>query len=269
MTIIEFRVALPISIEEVDVAYRYMVCKANEDITGGGEGCDWKIHEKFDYSGQNDAKSPRKGYEVKETKGWYEYKEFGITGLLPGFLRTILAGTKLILDEETYTGEHHSQSVNGISIVPHSSFNLNLETKFLRPEERNDNVFSLSEKELKQRQVMDINLFNEKKLHSICDMSTFHSEKKNIGPFQENWIETTPNICYFYRVVKINYIYYNIYHEQIVFTKQICLQMIKYMDKWTDMTENDLELFEEEVRKNLRNLIDDDSKQKMFAHYEE
>lgn len=52
--IVEFRVPLPFCLENPMIGYRYMNLKACESATGGGEGVEWLIEEKYsDYLSGN------------------------------------------------------------------------------------------------------------------------------------------------------------------------------------------------------------------------
>ncbi|KAK8807108.1 hypothetical protein WA158_003867 [Blastocystis sp. Blastoise] len=270
--IVEFRIALPIDYKDVDIAYHYMICKAVEEVTGGGEGCDWADHKKITLSDPTTYETPIHKFHTTVHEAFYEYKKYSVMAMCPAFAKKILPKEDLVMDEETIMADHYSQSINTLSCFEDNKFKIYCETKFINKNDAIDNVFDLTEKELNDRTVFTYDLFKNTKLRKICDMSTFHSEKKNIGPFQENWIETTPNICYFCRVLKVDVNIFGIGQiicaffkkQQEVFNQQICLQMLQYMDEWSDMTMNDMENYEENVRKELKQLIHQDKKENIF-----
>lgn len=45
--IVEFRVPLPFCLENPMIGYRYMNLKACESATGGGEGVEWIVEERY------------------------------------------------------------------------------------------------------------------------------------------------------------------------------------------------------------------------------
>ena len=45
--IVEFRVPLPFCLDNPMIGYRYMNLKACESATGGGEGVEWLVEEKY------------------------------------------------------------------------------------------------------------------------------------------------------------------------------------------------------------------------------
>ena len=81
MIIKEYRVTLPMTVEEYQVAQLYSVAEASKNETGGGEGVEVQRNEP--YKGH-----PLLGNEFSE--GQYTYKVYKLASRVPNFVRMIV-----------------------------------------------------------------------------------------------------------------------------------------------------------------------------------
>lgn len=73
--IYEFRIPLPVSVEEYKVAQLYMVAQASRDNTGGGEGVEVLKNEPYDNTDGHLGRAEYSGVEIPRNKGQYTLKK--------------------------------------------------------------------------------------------------------------------------------------------------------------------------------------------------
>lgn len=96
MVVIEFRMRLPLTVEEYQVAQLYMVAKASKENTGGGEGVEVLRNEPYDNTDGHWGVSEFSGITVPRNCGQYTLKKVRAgrsaapTCLAPGLPRPLM-----------------------------------------------------------------------------------------------------------------------------------------------------------------------------------
>uniref|UniRef100_A0A8C6UGL2 Phosphatidylinositol transfer protein N-terminal domain-containing protein n=1 Tax=Neogobius melanostomus TaxID=47308 RepID=A0A8C6UGL2_9GOBI len=87
MLIHEFRIVLPISVEEYQVAQLYAVAEASKGETGGGDGVEVLVNEP---------------YQNGDEKGQYTHKIYHLQSKVPGWIRAFAPKGALEIHEKAW-----------------------------------------------------------------------------------------------------------------------------------------------------------------------
>lgn len=88
----EYRIPLPISVEEYQVGQLYSVAEASKDNTGGGEGVEVVKNEP---------------YQNAESKGQYTFKIFRMESKVPKMIRKLFPKGSLNFHEHAWNAYPH------------------------------------------------------------------------------------------------------------------------------------------------------------------
>ena len=95
----EYRIPLPITVEEYHIAQLYSVAEASKNETGGGDGVEVVTNEPY----END---PEHG-----GSGQYTYKLMHLQNKVPGWLRKVAPTGSLTLEEEAWNAYPYCKTV--------------------------------------------------------------------------------------------------------------------------------------------------------------
>ena len=107
MIIKEFRVTLPMTVEEYQVAQLYSVAEASKNETGGGEGVEVRKNEP--YGPAHGTPHALLGDQFNE--GQYTYKVYHLASKVPQFVRMIAPKGSLEVHEEAHNGYPYCRTV--------------------------------------------------------------------------------------------------------------------------------------------------------------
>ncbi|KOB69734.1 Phosphatidylinositol transfer protein/retinal degeneration b protein [Operophtera brumata] len=102
MLIKEFRVTLPLTVEEYQVAQLYCVAEVSKNETGGGEGIEVIKNEPF-------KDFPLLG--GKYSSGQYTYKIYHLASKVPAFIRLLAPKGALEVHEEAWNAYPYCRTV--------------------------------------------------------------------------------------------------------------------------------------------------------------
>jgi hypothetical protein len=102
MLIKEYRVTLPLTVEEYQVAQLFSVAEASKDNTGGGEGIEVLKNEPF-------TNYPLLG--GKYNSGQYTYKIYHLASKVPAFIRLLAPRGSLEIHEEAWNAYPYCRTV--------------------------------------------------------------------------------------------------------------------------------------------------------------
>jgi hypothetical protein len=244
MIIKEFRIPLPLTVEEYQVAQLYSVSKMSVQETSGQEGVEIVKNEP---------------YENSEGKGQYTYKLYHLGNKMPGWIAAILPKDLKVLHEEAwnaypicktvitspYFGDKFLIQIDSV----HKPFNGKYE----------ENVFPVAAENKKYYSTDVIDIANDALDPKECadDPTKFRSAKAERGPFAGNWTLGSPiMVCYKLVTLKANISlvggkvesFLNGY-ERKLFLK-FHKQLVCWMDEWFGKTLEEIRQIEEEAKKN-------------------
>ncbi|XP_030750427.1 protein retinal degeneration B isoform X2 [Sitophilus oryzae] len=178
MLIKEYRIPLPLTVEEYRVAQLYMIAKkSREESSGQGSGVEILINEPYK--------------DGPGGQGQYTKKIYHVGSHLPGWIKGILPKTALMVEEEAWNAYPYTKTRYTCPFV--EKFYLEIETYYFPDNGHQDNVFHLTGSDFRNR-IVDIIDFVRDQLYGTDyvrneDPLLYVSEKSGRGPLSENWVE--------------------------------------------------------------------------------
>jgi len=254
MIIKEYRVTLPMTVEEYQVAQLYSVAEASKNETGGGEGVEVLKNEPYDDVPLLNGKF---------TKGQYTYKIYHLASKVPSWIKMVAPKGSLEVHEEAWNAYPYCKTVLSNPGYMKDNFYIVIETYHIGDRGDQENVHELDTKKLKNRTVVPIDIANDDVAPADFkkdeDPSTFKSEKTGRGPLSGDWKSSVEPVMTAYKLVTIQFKWWglqdrveNFIHatEKRIFTN-FHRQVFCWMDKWHGMTMDDIRSLEEETKKKL------------------
>ncbi|XP_027432541.1 LOW QUALITY PROTEIN: membrane-associated phosphatidylinositol transfer protein 2 [Zalophus californianus] len=201
MIIKEYRIPLPMTVEEYRIAQLYMIQKKSRNETYG-EGSGVEILENRPYT------------DGPGGSGQYTHKVYHVGMHIPSWFRSILPKAALRVVEESWNAYPYTRTRFTCPFV--EKFSIDIETFYKTDAGENPNVFSLSPVEKNQLTIDFIDIVkdpvppNEYKTEE--DPKLFRSIKTQRGPLSDNWIEeykqqVFPIMCA-YKLCKVEFRYW-------------------------------------------------------------
>ncbi|XP_041563994.1 protein retinal degeneration B isoform X3 [Drosophila elegans] len=178
MLIKEYRIPLPLTVEEYRIAQLYMIAKkSREESHGEGSGVEIIINEPYkDGPGGN---------------GQYTKKIYHVGNHLPGWIKSLLPKSALTVEEEAWNAYPYTRTRYTCPFV--EKFSLDIETYYYPDNGYQDNVFQLSGSDLRNRIVDVIDIVKDQLWGGDYvkeeDPKHFVSDKTGRGPLGEDWLE--------------------------------------------------------------------------------
>ncbi|XP_026810845.1 phosphatidylinositol transfer protein alpha isoform isoform X1 [Rhopalosiphum maidis] len=280
MLIKEFRVVLPLTVEEYQIAQLYSVAEASKNETGGGEGIEVLKNEPF-------TNYPLLGGKYSE--GQYTYKIYHLASKVPGMIKLLAPKGALEVHEEAWNAYPYCRTVitnpnymkekfmitiesfhyadrgtqNNNPNYMKENFSIVIESYHIADRGTQENVHELSPEKLKQREVQIIDIGNDSISSSDYkedeDPKKFKSQKSGRGPLQGNWIETANPVMTCYKLVSADFKWFGLQNrvenliqksERRLFTN-FHRQVFCWMDRWHGLTLQDIREIEEKTREVL------------------
>uniref|UniRef100_A0A915N1L8 Phosphatidylinositol transfer protein n=1 Tax=Meloidogyne javanica TaxID=6303 RepID=A0A915N1L8_MELJA len=204
MLIKEYRIPLPLTAEEYQIAQLFMIQKKSRlESSGVGSGVEIIKNEPYSDGPNGDS-------------GQYTFKIYHIGNRIPVWIRNILPSSALEAHEESWNSYPYTRTRYSCPLISH--FSVEVETKYLNDSGNSENVFNLSQDELKNR-VIDVIDFVRDPISSHDylveeDPKIFKSIKTGRGPLNECWIENCtsnklPLMCA-YKLCKVEFKYWGL-----------------------------------------------------------
>lgn len=256
MLIKEYRVPLPFTVEEYQIAQIYMVSKISKQQTGNGEGI--QIIES-------------KPFDDENGKGQYTHKILHIGSKIPGWLRTFIPPTALQVDEKAWNAYPYCKTVYSCPFLG-DRFSLTVTTKYVQDNGSSPNVFNHTEAELKERSGVDVvdianDPFDPAKYKAEEDPSLYVSEKTGRGKLGKDWIQTTNPIMCSYKECAVQLRIWGVQTAGEAYIHKVALrdvflsghrQVFCWMDEWFGKTLEEMRVIEAETKLELDKLISQD-----------
>jgi len=255
MLIKEFRIVMPMTVEEYQVAQLYAVAEASKKETGGGEGVEVQKNEPYD-------NVPLLG--GKFTKGQYTYKIYHLASKVPNFVRMIAPKGSMEIHEEAWNAYPYCKTVLANPGYMKENFFIKVETYHKPGRGDEDNVHELSPEQLKMREVINIDIAHDKVSSSDYkkdeDPTTYKSEKTGRGPLTtKTWKNEVEPVMTCYKLVTVEFKWFGLQNKVESFIgsteKRLFLnfhrQVFCWTDKWHGMTMEDIRALEDQTKKEL------------------
>lgn len=262
MVVHEFRIPLPLTVEEFSRGQLYMTAQTSLENSKGDEGIEWIKNEPYDNTDGSWGVSELTGTVVPRTKGIYTLKRYHFKSKVPTILAKLAPNDSLFLIEEAWNAYPHCKTTLVNGYLSKDTMRIEVETLHV------DNVLDLDEalemtpQEKKARKVEYIDIAkvyadkNAKDYDANKDLTLFHSEKTGRGPLQPDWQTSgkTPLMCA-YKLVRADFKIFGlqstgenlvINNQRTIFGQTLC-HAVATIDKWVDMTPEDIRRIEDEV----------------------
>lgn len=249
----EFRVILPMTLEEYQVGQLYSVAKTSNLETHDDAGVEILKNEPFE--------------NEEMGKGQYTHKIYHLGSRLPGWARALAPASALMLVEEAWNAYPYCKTVL-TSPFMEDKFKFIIETRHCADRGDSENVHNLPEKELKKREVEIIDITTpaaEKDYKEDEDPTKFHSEKTGRGPLEKGWIEDADPVMCAYKLVTVEFKWWGLQSrvesfmmsmETNIFLK-FHKQVFCWLDEWHGMSMEAVREYEDELRDQLNKKIED------------
>ncbi|EUD67810.1 hypothetical protein C922_01999 [Plasmodium inui San Antonio 1] len=260
MKLIEFRLPLPLTKEEYNTCYRYLMSKvSNEDadntINGVGKNGNTNI--------RTLVVSKMESFDDGSGKpGYYSFKRMNFVNKIPKWVLNFVDPKCCLIDEKIWSTNPFMKSVYQATGFPKA--HVQVESTYHMGYNTEDNPFNISEDLLKERQVVLIDIVNDNVSYTSYlpqeDPTIFYSEKARRGKLEEDWIENSKVIITCYKLFNIDVPYFGILSSKLEnwIVSVIKNSLFKYhrkalcwIDEWFDLTQDQLRTLEEGTQKKL------------------
>ncbi|XP_072290153.1 membrane-associated phosphatidylinositol transfer protein 2-like isoform X6 [Eucyclogobius newberryi] len=255
MLIKEYRIPMPMSVEEYRIAQLYMIQKKSREESCG-EGSGVEIMENKPYTdGPGGA-------------GQYTHKVYHIGMHIPSWFRSILPKAALRVEEESWNAYPYTRTRYTCPFV--EKFSIDIET-YYKPDTGNQvDVFNMSAAEKRLRAIDPIDIVtdpiaaHEYKVEE--DPRLYKSAKTQRGPLSDDWIEEynnnpgkTPIMCA-YKLCKVEFRYWGMQSKIERFIHDVGLRKVMvrahrqawcWQDEWYGLTMEDIRQLELETQLDL------------------
>ncbi|XP_055296893.1 protein retinal degeneration B isoform X2 [Sitodiplosis mosellana] len=260
MLIKEYRIPLPLTVQEYRIAQLYMIAKKSRDESkGAGSGVEILINEPYD--------------DGPGGVGQYTRKIYHIGSHLPGWIKGLLPKSAMTVEEEAWNAYPYTKTRCTCPFV--EKFSLEIETYYFPDDGHQENVFNLDGSDLRNRTVDLIDIVKEQLYGHDYDESEdptlYISSKTKRGPLSESWLEdywnevkdkmqpTSRNMSLMcaYKLCRVEFRYWGMQTKLEKFIHDIALrktmvtahrQAWAWQDEWHGLTMENIREFERETQ---------------------
>ncbi|CAI5445087.1 unnamed protein product [Caenorhabditis angaria] len=259
MLIKEYRILLPMTVDEYRIAQLYMIQKKSR-LDSHGKDSGVEIISNKPYSD-----GPGKS-------GQYTFKIYHVGSRIPAWIRTVLPTNALEAHEEAWNA--YPQTKTRYSTPMMDRFSLEVETLYFDDDGRQENVFNLKDSELRSR-VVDYMDFVKDPIsnHDYAtdeDPKLFKSTKTGRGPLSEDWVEEHRRkgltIMCAYKLCRVEFRYWGMQTRAERWIHDLALrntmlrahrQAWAWQDEWDGLTMDDIRKLEDEAAVHLSKVMAD------------
>lgn len=252
----EYRICVPLSVEEYHIGQLYGVAEASKNETGGGEGVEVVVNE------------PREEVIPGESSGavmksQYTHKVFHLESKVPGIIRKLAPSGALTVHEKAWNAYPYCRTVYTNDYMK-EAFHIVIETRHEPGTGEIENVHGLSANHLKKRVIDKIDIANDKcdtrDYKAEEDPTKFKSTKTGRGPLEgAEWEKSQDTVMTCYKLYHIEFKWrglQTVIENMVVKSVRRLLfnfhrQVFCTMDNWHGMTIEDIRELEAQTKKDL------------------
>nr|ACO14881.1 Phosphatidylinositol transfer protein beta isoform [Caligus clemensi] len=251
----EYRVPLPMSVDEYKIAQLFAVAEVSKHETGGGEGVE--VYKNEPYKGE-----PLIDGGLDE--GQYTYKIYHLASRVPRFIQAIAPEGSLEVHEEAWNAYPYCRTILTSPKYMKENFHIIIETNHLPDKGDSQNAHKLDDKMLKSREVVPIDIAFDPVLPNDYkepeDPQKFHSDKTGRGPLVSNdWVSQADPIMTCYKLVTVYFKWWGLQTRVESFIQgtfkrlftNLHRQVFCWMDKWHGMTMESIRALEDKTKEEL------------------
>ncbi|KMZ85303.1 phosphatidylinositol transfer domain-containing protein [Plasmodium vivax Brazil I] len=260
MKLIEFRLAMPLTMEEYKICQQYLLAKVSHEDTEN------TIHG-VGHNKKTDGRSLvlfKKGTYDDENgePGDYTFKRMNLVNKIPKWLLNFVDPKYCLIDEKSWNSYPYLKTVYEATGFPKAQ--VQVESTHHIGYNTEDNAFNISDEQLAQRKVVLIDIVNDKVAYKDYlpeeDPTIFYSERAQRGKLDENWIENSKVIMTCYKLFNIDIPYFGMFCSKlenwiVTVIKDSLLKYhrkaLSWIDEWIDLTDEQIRAFEAEIQNKL------------------
>ncbi|XP_011060769.1 PREDICTED: protein retinal degeneration B isoform X10 [Acromyrmex echinatior] len=260
MLIKEYRIPLPLTVEEYRIAQLYMIAKkSREESKGAGSGVEIIENEPYNNGpGGN---------------GQYTHKIYHVGSHLPGWFKSLLPKSALIAKEEAWNAYPYTKTRYTCPFV--GKFSVEIETYYFPDDGHQENVFNLTGSDYRNRIVDIIDIVKDQPYGTDYvkeeDPKLYVSEKTGRGPLEDTWLEDywadvegkqqpTPSgksLMCAYKLCRVEFHYWGMQTKLEKFIHDVALRktMVRahrqawaWQDEWNGLTMEDIREIERQTQ---------------------
>lgn len=182
----EYRICMPLTVEEYQIGQLYMISKHSCEQSGGGEGVE-VVRNELDTHPQHGP-------------GQLTEKRIYLSSKLPSWLKAFVPRFFYVI-EKAWNFYPYTITEYSVSFIP--KFSIRIETRFENNNGSNNNVFGDTPTPEENVCFLDIltDPIPEKHYKESEDLSCWRSNKTNRGPLEKGWRDNhSPIMCSYKRV---------------------------------------------------------------------
>uniref|UniRef100_A0A5S6QDA5 Reverse transcriptase domain-containing protein n=1 Tax=Trichuris muris TaxID=70415 RepID=A0A5S6QDA5_TRIMR len=253
MLLREYRIVLPVSLEEYKVGQLWNVMETSKYVTGGGEGVEVLQNEAF-------VNNPLIGN--KFPNGQFTYKIYHLESKIPWWLRQILPSGATKLHEQAWNAFPYCRTLLTNPDYMEENFLIKVETMHLVDRGTTANAHNLSDQDLSIRQVVVVDIANDvftKQDKSEYDPRIYKSLKTGRGPLRGGWYNNCEPYMCCYKLVTVQFKWWGVQTRAERFIQQqynslfrlFHRQLFCTIDKWYNLTIEDIRALELQAKSDL------------------
>jgi len=247
----EYRIVMPLSVEEYQVAQLYAVAKASLEETHGDAGVEVLKNEPFE--------------NEEMGAGQYTYKIYHLGSRLPGWARALAPASALMLEEEAWNAYPYCKTVITSPFMG-EKFHFTIITKHAPDRGDTENIHNLDSKVWKKMEVEKIDITEpipDNDYTEETDPTKFHSEKTERGPLKKGWQEEIEPVMCCYKLVEIEFKWWGLQTKVESFAHSIergiflkfHRQLFCWIDEWFGMSMDEVREWEAKLKEELDQVI--------------
>ncbi|XP_067290044.1 membrane-associated phosphatidylinositol transfer protein 2 isoform X5 [Pseudorasbora parva] len=252
MLIKEYRIPMPMSVEEYRIAQLYMIQKKSREESEG-EGSGVEILENRPYT------------DGPGGSGQYTHKVYHIGQHIPSWFRSILPKAALRVEEESWNAYPYTRTRYTCPFV--EKFSIDIETYYKPDTGCHNDVFNMSSAERRQRDIDPIDIVKDfiapHEYLAEEDPKLYKSYKTQRGPLSDDWIDEINNnpgnmpVMCAYKLCKVEFRYWGMQSKIERFIHDVGLRKVMvrahrqawcWQDEWYGLTMEDIRLLELETQ---------------------
>ncbi|XP_069038558.1 cytoplasmic phosphatidylinositol transfer protein 1b [Lepisosteus oculatus] len=244
----EYRICMPLTVEEYRVGQLYMISKHSSEQSGGGEGVEVV---------QNEPHS-----DAAHGLGQYTEKRIYLSSKLPSWMKTFVPRI-FYVTEKAWNYYPYTLTEYTCSFLP--KFHIRIETRFEDNNGNSNNVFGDKPTPCEDVCFLDIVTEDipEKYYKESEDLQKFVSVKTGRGPLVAGWQSNTSPIMCSYKRVEARFEVYGLQGRTESFVhkniRDILLtghrQAVAWIDEWHGMSMEEVRKFEKEMQQQTNNKL--------------
>ena len=191
MLIKEYRICMPLTVDEYRIGQLYMIARhSHEQSRGNGDGVEVVVNEPC--------------HDEVHGDGQYTEKRIYLTSRLPSWVQGMIPKVFYVI-EKAWNYYPFTITEYTCSFLPR--FKILIDTKYENNNGSSENLFNLSEELLAQREVVHLDIAydvtSSEESDPPLECRTFRSAKTGRGPLERDWRETAQPVMCSYKVVKV------------------------------------------------------------------